>query len=263
MTEQSSDSNLKEQDYRKWVEGQSTEALEKELRTLELRRMLLQKKDPEEEARLEQHEGQEEWEALSPEEQAEADRNTFELLEKPESLEAEEAFMKLMEDPEKLAQLEVERQAQLAAMKPEERAALQGEITPWITEQLEVAQQLEAVQRELAARRIHELSKGEAASALAEAQELPKRSTERLLYRSKIKYAILVQLTKNPDASDFEICFGIDRSGTVQLPASWKKNPNDYFFREVYMDRGRRHKVETTISKVRADMRKQGLLPPR
>ena len=35
MTEQNPDSNLKEQDYGKWVKGQSTEALEKELRTLE------------------------------------------------------------------------------------------------------------------------------------------------------------------------------------------------------------------------------------
>ena len=31
MTEQKPDSNLKEQDHRKWVEGQSTEALEKEI----------------------------------------------------------------------------------------------------------------------------------------------------------------------------------------------------------------------------------------
>jgi hypothetical protein len=154
-----SDSNLKDKDYRKWVEGQSTEALEKELRTLELRRILLQKKDPEEEARQQEAEEEAEWEAMSPEEQAEADRHTFELLEKPESLKEHEAIMKLAGDPEKLAELEVERQAQLAAMEPEQRAQLLGEITPWITEHLEVTQHFEAVQRELSARRMHDLTK--------------------------------------------------------------------------------------------------------
>jgi hypothetical protein len=104
MTEQNSDSNLKEQDYRKWVEGQSTEASEMELRTLELRRMLLQKKDPDEEGWRSQDNGEEEWDALSPEQQAEADRNTL------QELEAEGAFTKPMEDPKKLAQLEVEWQ---------------------------------------------------------------------------------------------------------------------------------------------------------
>jgi hypothetical protein len=88
------------------------------------------------------------------------DRNTFELLEKPESLKADEAIMKLWADPERLAELEIKRQAQLAAMKPEERAALQGEITPWITEQVEVSRHLEVVQRELTARRTHDLSRG-------------------------------------------------------------------------------------------------------
>jgi hypothetical protein len=174
MTEQSPDPDLKENNYRKWVEDQSTEVLEKELHTLELRRMLLQKKDPDEDARLSDDCGQQEFEDLSPEEQAEVGRNTFEAWDTPEERAQDAAIMELMADPEKLAEFENKWQAQLAAMKSEERAALQGEITPWITEQLEVAQQLEAVQRELAARRIHELSKGEAASALAGALELLK-----------------------------------------------------------------------------------------
>jgi hypothetical protein len=160
MARQRLDSNLKDKDYGKWVEGQSTEALEKESRTLELRQLLLPKKDPEEEARLLDDNGEAEWEALTPEQQAEAARNTLQELEKPESLKQDEYIMKLYADPEKLAQFEAERQAQLAAMEPEERAQLLGQITPWITEQLEIVQHLEAVRRELNVRRSQELSKG-------------------------------------------------------------------------------------------------------
>ena len=68
--------------------------------------------------------------------------------------------MELMSDPEKLAQFGAERKAQLAAMEPEERAQLLGEMSPSISEQLEVARQLEAVQRELSARRMHDLTRG-------------------------------------------------------------------------------------------------------
>ena len=164
MTEESPDPDLKENNYRKWVEGQSTEALEKELRTLDLRRMLLQKKDPDQEARQQQEQEELEIEAelaaMRPEKRSqvltEMDKCTLE--EYREVFRSMDFCAELMADPERPAKAEAERDARLAAMEPEQRAQLLGEITPSITEQLEVTQHLEAVQRELNARRSQELS---------------------------------------------------------------------------------------------------------
>jgi hypothetical protein len=82
-------------------------------------------------------------------------------------------------------------------------------------------------------------------------------------YRSKVKRGILMQLTQNPRASDLDICRYLDADGAVELPAIWKKDSKDRLFAEAYMDNHRRHKVEIEISKVRSDLRKQGLLARR
>jgi hypothetical protein len=99
MTEQEQDSKVKKQDYRKWVEGQSAEALEKELRTLESRRTNL--------------------------------RHEEEEIDQPES------------DTPLWRCRDVKRQL------------------------AEATRCIEAVQRDLTARRVHELSKGEAVPASA------------------------------------------------------------------------------------------------
>jgi hypothetical protein len=79
-------------------------------------------------------------------------------------------------------------------------------------------------------------------------------------YRSGLKRAILIQLTQNPNATDLEICRGVDADGSVELPASWKANRGDRSFVRAYSDRASRHKIEIAISKVRADLREAGLL---
>ena len=84
-----------------------------------------------------------------------------------------------------------------------------------------------------------------------------------LKYHSGVKRAILLELTKNPDASDREICRALDAEGPVELPKPWKSKPEDRSFFDAYADAGRRHKVEARISRVRADMRKSRLLPDR
>lgn len=79
-------------------------------------------------------------------------------------------------------------------------------------------------------------------------------------YRSEIKRAILTQLALNPKATDGEICRGLDADGSVELPSGWKSKVSDRGFFDAYSDAVRRHKIEVTISKVRKDLRKQGLL---
>jgi len=79
-------------------------------------------------------------------------------------------------------------------------------------------------------------------------------------YRSELKRAVLIQLMHNPDATDLEICRGLDADGT--------RRPCDEglakdTFAEVYMDSHLRNRIETAISKVRRDLRELNLLPPR
>jgi hypothetical protein len=91
-------------------------------------------------------------------------------------------------------------------------------------------------------------------------RELRNQEHPKLTYRSEIKRAILVLLTQNPRATDLEICRGLDADGVVELPDGWKKNREDRLFKEAYMDSKLRHKIEIQISKVRAEMRKLGIL---
>ncbi len=82
-----------------------------------------------------------------------------------------------------------------------------------------------------------------------------------LNYHSEIKRAILVQLTKQPGASDAEICRGLDADGAAELPEGWRNKRSDRLFIDAYSTSHIRHKIETAISKVRKDRRKLGLMP--
>jgi hypothetical protein len=82
-------------------------------------------------------------------------------------------------------------------------------------------------------------------------------------YRSELKRGILIQLTRNPRATDKEICSGLDTDGSVELPARWRVNRGDRSFNMAYLDARLRRRIEIAISKIRADLRKQGLLDRR
>jgi hypothetical protein len=90
--------------------------------------------------------------------------------------------------------------------------------------------------------------------------DLNLRTRGQLADRSEIKRAILTQLALKPKATDVEICRGLDADGSVELPSRWKSKVSDRGFFDAYSDTVRRHKVEVTISKVRKDLRRQGLL---
>ena len=168
MTEQNPDSNPKEQDDEKWVEGQSTVALKEELRTLELRRIILQNKDPEIAAQMSQQGGEdwaEEWITSYNAEMAAAT-----TAEEEERIRTKYEGDKIDVETAKLILEQLDKE-------DEERGLLQAGIVPaglgappWLAERLEVNLQIDAVRRELTARRIQELLKGETASALVGAQ---------------------------------------------------------------------------------------------
>ena len=82
-------------------------------------------------------------------------------------------------------------------------------------------------------------------------------------YRSEVKRAILIQISHDPRANSLEICRGLDADGSLELPKTWRGNPTDRSFADAYSDPSRRHKVEAAISRVRRDLRKQGLLAKR
>jgi hypothetical protein len=82
-------------------------------------------------------------------------------------------------------------------------------------------------------------------------------------YRSGIKRAILIELTKNPGASDLEVCRGLDADGSIDLPRTLQAEKKDRPFVAAYSNRlSSRRRVEVAISKVRTDLRKRGLLAP-
>jgi hypothetical protein len=85
------------------------------------------------------------------------------------------------------------------------------------------------------------------------------RSASNFKYRSPLRRAILVQLIKNPGASNLQVCRGLDADGAIELPADWVIGTNR-LFQSVYKSPGLRKRLEAAISKVRADLRKQRLL---
>lgn len=90
----------------------------------------------------------------------------------------------------------------------------------------------------------------------------PSRPTKPLMlkYRSGIKRAILGALTKNPTATDVEVCRLLDADGAEDLPAGWKTRKEDRSFFVAYASPRTKRKVEIAISKIRRDLRDRGLL---
>jgi hypothetical protein len=79
------------------------------------------------------------------------------------------------------------------------------------------------------------------------------KADSKLNYRSPLKRAILVQLTRNYRASGLEVCRALDDEGAVELPADWSVGRNRSY-EVAYKDRILRSRIEAMISKVRADM---------
>ena len=79
-------------------------------------------------------------------------------------------------------------------------------------------------------------------------------------YRSGVKKGILLQLVKDHDAGGLKIVRGLDEDGVGELPKGWKKSPEDSSFEDAYNDDSLKEKIDIEISKVRADMRKEGIL---
>lgn len=100
------------------------------------------------------------------------------------------------------------------------------------------------------------------ASAAAEGNQHSKRLTKPLLlkYRSGIKSAILLALTKNPRATDAEVCRLLDADGGEELPIGWRKRREDRSFFDAYTEPPTKRKIEIVISKIRRDLRDRGLL---
>ena len=147
-----------------------------------------------------------------------------------------------------------------AGIEPEE-----SEIPSWLAERVKVNLRIRIVERELNVRRNRELSNREVASALARAQKLSKPPAGQLMpsYRSKLKQAIWMQLAQNPQASNSQIVRGLDdEDEPVEVPATWRSDGNERSFWEAFtgIHKG---KVEKEISRVRTDLRKRRLLPPR
>jgi dsDNA-specific endonuclease/ATPase MutS2 len=126
MTEQSPDPDLKENNYREWVEGQSTKELELELISLELERVVVECSDPE---------------FQMDQERAEREERRQELLAKIHE-----------KDPKKRAKAREEVEDIIV----EEYDA---DFPRWIDQRAKVNRRIVCVQNELQARRVLELSK--------------------------------------------------------------------------------------------------------
>lgn len=139
MAEQSPDPDLKENNYKKWVEGQSTKELELELGILEVFRVMDECADPE---------------VQMNRELAEREERRQELL------------AKIHEKDPKKRRKAIEN---VEAIMVEEYDA---DGPQWIDHRASLRVKIAILQNELQARRIQELSKGKAGSALAGARKL-------------------------------------------------------------------------------------------
>ncbi len=81
-----------------------------------------------------------------------------------------------------------------------------------------------------------------------------------LRYRSGVKRAILGALTKNPTATDAEVCRFLDADGGEELPRGWRNQKEDRSFFAAYRNPRTKRKIEIAISKIRRDLRDRGLL---
>ena len=79
-------------------------------------------------------------------------------------------------------------------------------------------------------------------------------------YRSEVKRQIVIQLARNPKATDLDICRGLDADGSVEIPAGWQAKPGDRLYADAYMNPSGRTKIQVMISKIRKDLRNGALL---
>ena len=86
------------------------------------------------------------------------------------------------------------------------------------------------------------------------------KARSKLGFASGLKRAIALLLSISPDASDLQICRGLDSDGAIEVPGSWTAGANR-LYELAYKDPKHKRKIEILISKVRTEMRKKGLLP--
>jgi hypothetical protein len=89
---------------------------------------------------------------------------------------------------------------------------------------------------------------------LAATRELKTRKPPLARYRSELKRAIATALTKNPTATDLQVCRSIDNDGSAELAGA------DRTLEAALRNKPSRPRLESTISKVRRDLREDGLL---
>jgi hypothetical protein len=85
------------------------------------------------------------------------------------------------------------------------------------------------------------------------------KSSSRLMYESALKRAIMAVLIRNPKASDLEICHDLDIDG-APLPKHWRIDEIQ-FLESAYRDPRLRPRIQTAISKIRADLRRNRVIP--
>lgn len=80
-----------------------------------------------------------------------------------------------------------------------------------------------------------------------------------LIYKSVLKRGIMAVLLRKPKASDMDICHDLDLDG-APLPGAWKAG-EIRFFESAYRDQHLRPRIQAAISKVRADLRRNRVIP--
>ncbi len=202
MTEQKPDSNLKEQDHRKWVEGQSTEALEKEILREKRWLTFIQYVKSVIEQIMEEIEA-------SRTVEGKWEREKRKLLAR--MIRIEEMELAAMGPEERArAQAEIDRvkltAAKMGAASRSPREAPQGVLDRHLeASKLEASQHLEVLRRELTARRIQELSKKEASTHESKRKKRPVDPDSNLGRRRKI-------IRQNPGLEAIDYCVLFENS---------------------------------------------------
>lgn len=175
MTQQSPDPDLKENNYRKWIKGQSIADLELELFQQETKATILRHSDP--------------------------------------KLELDEQIRRIEEmRKEMLAKIKEKNPKKRAKARAEVESIIDGERADgpeWLDRRVSVSMNIAAVQDELQARRIQELSKGKADSGSAGARKLRRTDPAVAARRAVIR--------TNASLTTFQICEVLDDK-KIDLP---------------------------------------------
>jgi hypothetical protein len=84
------------------------------------------------------------------------------------------------------------------------------------------------------------------------------KSESRQVYVSPLKRAIMALLIRTPNISDLDICHELDIDG-APLPDTWRVGDVS-FFESAYRDSRLRPRIQTMISKIRADLRRKRII---